>query len=132
MYLVESRPSLLVGGGADLQYRFTLDANVLWNSLLGGGYIAAHVNDTFPDKSAQITASAFNIGGDGKYDIALADKTLIATGGPVQFQYVWLAELSSTRLFGFWDFGEPQTVEDTQPLRLELNDANNRAISLVY
>gem|GEM_PF-3863907 len=119
-------------GTAQLEYRFTTAADVLWNSQLTPGFGAALVADTFPDKSASVADSGWNLGGTNQFDVVLNDKTVVATGGQVIFQYVWLVEQGAPqkRLLGFWDFGEPQTVLDGQSMLLDLQDENNVAFSL--
>lgn len=120
--------------GDQLALRFTATYSAVWTSLLSPGLIAAvaAVPMTFPDLSVSVTGSGLNLGGDGKMDIVIADKTLVATGGPAgPFQYVWLADtVSPFRLVGYYDYGAPITVENGQSFIVEFNDAANRAFSI--
>lgn len=127
--LARAELDLSVGGAADLEYRFTTDAQPSWANMLIAGFWNSVIADTFISKAAIVTASAINFG-TGKYEIALADSELTASGGDNVFRYTWLVELNSLKTLCYWDAGGPIQVLDGQTLELRLNDANDIAFDI--
>lgn len=120
-------------GGDQLLLAFTNSHSASWGNIYTPSMVdaMAAVPMTFQDTVLTVTGSALNIGGDGKMDIAIADKTLVATGGPTgPFQYVYIVNGVNGKLIGFYDQGTGIAVTDGQSFILEFNDAANRAFSI--
>ena len=130
--LAEGDLDLSVGGGSQPEIRLTnTPHNAAWTQLTDAGFVSAVVTNHFASESLSIAAADNNLGGDGKMDIAIADTDFVSAGNPTgPFQYVYLVDVTSGLLLGYYDFGSAQTIPAGFALSIRSTDAADRLISI--
>lgn len=103
-----------------LAVALTNSAPVATNTVIGN---ITQVAYTFCSTRNVTTSSSGQT--SGTYKLVLADLTLTATGGAVgAFQYVVLYNATTGNLIGWYDYGSSITLNDTETLLINFDDAN--------